>query len=71
MSILDHLAPELRRGLSVTAIRLLTGEPEPPAPPIAAEKVVVPPEHYQLAARHQLEARLRKERRKRQPKRRN
>lgn len=68
MGVLNQIDKRLLKGLSVTTVRLLTGEPEPEQAPYAAEKVVVPVEYHQLAAKAQVHRKVKS--RAKKPKRR-
>jgi hypothetical protein len=58
MGLLDRIAPHIRKGLSPSAVRLLTGEPEPELPIIMTDRAQVPAENYTLAAKKQVSQRI-------------
>ena len=63
-NILDRVDPRIRRGLSVSAVRLLSEESEPPMKPYESENVVVGPLHHQSAAKAHLSSRIRNKHRR-------
>ena len=63
--LLKRVKPRVRKGLTASAIRLITREPEPPAKARQTEKVVVSTEHHQRSTKAQLDRRLKNRKRKR------
>jgi hypothetical protein len=65
MGLLKQVDPRIRAGLSPTAVRLLTGEPEPARPVHEAAQLHVEPAHLEATAQAQLRSRLKGRRKKR------
>jgi hypothetical protein len=58
MGILKRVAPRIRKGLSPSVVRLLTGEKEPVVVAHQAEKVHLEPAHLAGGAKKQVDRRL-------------